>query len=113
MNKNDLDFLRADLALAQKSGTKKVMINTDELQALIDRGDKAIDMLANTDADKFKPAGFIVGDHLRNVCDGSVMFAKIKRRKTGLHNTQLYFRDIPGEDTRQKHREEMEAKKLS
>lgn len=95
----DLSYLKAELSQAQQSGAKKILINTSELQAVIQKLEKILIATAELP----KPLGYIIGDHARNLCDGGAAFAKIKRRKSELYSTQVFFIALATEDGREEH----------
>lgn len=105
----DLSYLKAELAQAQQSGQKKILINTGELQAVIQKLDKILIATAELP----KPLGYIIGDDARNLCDGGAVFAKIKRRKSELYSTQVFFITLATEDSREEHQKRRAAKEAA
>lgn len=90
----DLTYLRAELSKAYQEGQKTVMVDRAELQSVIDR----LHSLQEHGDQVPKPFGFIISADLRNMRQGSHMFAKVKRRNTGRFDCPIYFMDMPDKE---------------
>ena len=88
------------MAQAQSNGETKAFVTVSELQSVLHRLAALESEKALRDIGTPKLAGYVIGDHLRNVLDRGAMFAKMKRKKGGNCTTALYFLEIEGEDTR-------------
>lgn len=104
MSKSDINYLRAEMQAAQSAGETKAFVSIKELQSVLHKIAHLEHIKNAAKVGAPKQAGFIMGDHLRNLCDGSANFAKIKKKSGGNFTTALYFFEIEGDDSREKHR---------
>lgn len=88
------DFLRAECAKANSFGEKFMTVSTSELQSILHRL-RVLEAEKETPA---KPFGYAISKEMRNICSGDVHFLKVKRSKTGRHDCQVFFREIPTAD---------------
>lgn len=92
MKKPDLNYLRAEMSMAQSNGETKAYVSVAEMQSLLHR-------LAYFERDvefnvSRKMAGFIQASQLRGLIEGKMKSASIRRRKTDICTTALYYIDI-------------------
>lgn len=92
MSKPDLNYLRAEMSMAQSRGDEKVYVTVSELMYALHR-------LANLEREvKFKNerkmAGYINGAQLRVMTDGKTKSSTIRRRKNETCKTPLYYIEI-------------------
>jgi hypothetical protein len=92
MSKPDLNYLRAEMSMAQSRGDEKAYVSVSEIMHVLHR-------LANLEREeKFKNerkmAGYINGAQLRAMTDGKTKTSTIRRRKNSTCTTALYYIDI-------------------
>lgn len=92
MSKPDLNYLRAEIALAQSNGETKAYVSVPEMQSLLHRL-AAFELDAKFEVSR-QMAGFIQGSQLKSIIEGRTKSASIRRRKTDICTTALYYIDI-------------------
>ena len=88
------DFLRAECEMARSNGEKSMMVNVSELKSILHR----LGRFEAEEAMPVKPFGYAISREMRGICSGKSMFVKVKRSRTGRHDCQVFFREIPTED---------------
>lgn len=91
---SDTDYLRAEMAMAQQSGQKKLLVSVAELHSLLHKLEHLEELVRRTGKIP-RSAGYAISQDLRNLCSGTHMFLKVKRKPTGRFDCPLYFLEIP------------------
>jgi hypothetical protein len=90
----DLTYLRAELSKAYQENQKTVLVDRAELQSVIDR----LHRFQEHGDQVPKLFGFIISADLRNMRQGTHMFAKVKRKNSGRFDCPIYYLDMPKAD---------------
>lgn len=88
------DFLRAECAMAANNREKHILVSVPELQSALHR----LSALETEMENPAKPFGYAISREMRMICSGDATFIKIKRSKSGRHDCQVFFREIPTAD---------------
>lgn len=92
MAKDD-DFLRAECEIAYRNGENVMKVSVSELKSILHR----LGRFEEEQTKPVKPFGWTISSEMRNMCCGKATFIKVKRSRTGRHDCQVFFRDIPTE----------------
>lgn len=92
-------YLRAEMAKAQSEGLNAVTVSVAEMQSVLHRM-AALELDSRFNENR-KMAGFIQGSLLRDLIEGKSKSASLRRKKTDLCTTALYFIEIEGKDERE------------
>lgn len=90
----DLTKMREALQDAIKWREPEVKVSTSELQSVLNR----LDRFQEHGEQVPKQFGYIISDDLRNMRNGTHMFAKVKRRNSGRFDCPIYFMTMPKPD---------------
>lgn len=87
MTPEDIDYLRAELAVAQQQGMKAIMIRTSELQSVLDRFARAL-AAAPADVTIF---GFVRPQEAKDFRTGTLDRIRVRRSITEWHTEPLFI----------------------
>lgn len=92
MSKPDLNYLRAEMSMAQSNGETKAYVTISEIQSILHRITE-LEVQAKFHA-RPKIAGFVQGKLMRSLIEGKTKSIGLRRKKTDICTTALYFIDI-------------------
>lgn len=92
--KSTLDYLRAEMAMAQSAGETKAFVSAPELQSVLHKIAQLEKEKEFRKEGKPKSAGFIQGSNLRALIEGKKKYVSMRRKKTDICTTQLFFIEI-------------------
>lgn len=87
MTPEDITYLRAELAMAQKEGLPAISVRTAELQSLLDRMARAL-AAAPADVSIF---GFVRPGEAKDFRSGTLASLRVRRSITAWHTEPLFI----------------------